>query len=358
MTPALRTGYAACYLLLAAFYGILTASDMWPSWSALTGHKEHPIPVAVTASLGPRVLPRDETIPAPTQAVLIPSHPAPAGAVSFASSRNRPRPAIISAAAGPALGGGTPVAAISASADPALGGDVPMAIDPPRMPEAPIPATLRMPSGAGPFPVIVLLHGCNGPFTGMPAWAYRLNAWGYAALMPDSLTPRGVKTICDPAEQPKVTPSDRVGDVGAAIAWLRTRPEIDPDRIAVLGLSHGGATAMLATQTPYAALGLRAAVDYHGPCIAPRLHGSVPLLVLAGEADDWGHPAERCRAYGQDLRPDQPFELHTYPGVYHSFDGGSTTQAVHAGHIVQHNQAAAEDSFAHVRAFLDRWMRP
>jgi dienelactone hydrolase len=225
------------------------------------------------------------------------------------------------------------------------------------MPASPIPAVLRLPSGAGPFPAVILLHGCGGPFSGTPAWAYRLNAWGYAALMPDSLTPRGVISVCDPEEQPKVTPWDRVGDVGAAAAWLRTRAEIDPTRIAVLGLSHGGTTAALAVDAPFAAIRLRAAVDYYGPCGEPKLQGSVPLLALAGEADDWGNPAATCRTYGKALRPDQPFELHTYPGVHHAFDSGSSTPVIRTGHVLQHDQTAAEDSFARVHAFLDHWVR-
>jgi dienelactone hydrolase len=171
------------------------------------------------------------------------------------------------------------------------------------------------------------------------------------------MSPRGLKTVCDPAEQPKVTPWDRVGDVGAAATWLRTQPEIDPARIAVLGMSHGGATAALTVQAPYAGMRLRAAVDYYGPCIEPRLHGAVPLLVLAGEADDWGDPAQKCRAYGQALRPDQPFELHTYPGVFHAFDGGPRTRMVFMGHTLAYDRAAAEDSFIRVRAFLDRQVK-
>ena len=102
---------------------------------------------------------------------------------------------------------------------------------------------------------------------------------------------------------------------------------------------------------------LRAAVDYYGPCFDPRLHGTVPLLVLAGDADDWGDPAKRCRAYGSELRPGQPFEIHTYPDVYHGFDAGPTTKTVFDGHILEYNRAAAEDSFVHVRAFLDRQLR-
>jgi dienelactone hydrolase len=81
------------------------------------------------------------------------------------------------------------------------------------------------------------------------------------------------------------------------------------------------------------------------------------LLVLAGEADDWGDPAARCRTYGEELRADQPFEIHTYPGVFHGFDGGNTARAIHGGHILVFDRTAAEDSFIRVRRFLDHRLR-
>jgi dienelactone hydrolase len=225
-----------------------------------------------------------------------------------------------------------------------------------RMPPDAIPATLKLPPGKGPFAAVIVLHGCGGRGPSQLSWAQRLNGWGYAALIPDSMTPRGVKRVCEPDMQQLVTPRDRVADVGAAAAWLRTRREIDPTRIAVLGLSHGGATAVLATDRPYASFRLRAAIDYYGACLDPDAYGGVPLLVLAGAGDDWGHPALRCRLYGSELPPGAIFEMHTYPGVYHAFDNPNIPREVVDGHVLEYNEAAAEDSFARVHRFLDRYV--
>jgi alpha-beta hydrolase superfamily lysophospholipase len=49
----------------------------------------------------------------------------------------------------------------------------------------------------------------------------------------------------------RATSRDFAGDVAAVVAYLRTRPEIDPDRIALVGHSEGGIIApMVATDDP------------------------------------------------------------------------------------------------------------
>ena len=69
-----------------------------------------------------------------------------------------------------------------------------------------------------------------------------------------------------------------------------------------------------------------------------------------------------CRDFGKALQPDQPFELHTYPGVVHAFDNPANTIRHYAfsqggGYSSQYDYAAAADSFARVHAFLDQWVR-
>src|SRR5690348_6955805 len=55
-----------------------------------------------------------------------------------------------------------------------------------REPSKPLLATLELPAGAGPFPAVIVLHGCNGIGIGSRTWAQRLHQWGYAVLLLDS----------------------------------------------------------------------------------------------------------------------------------------------------------------------------
>jgi hypothetical protein len=65
-------------------------------------------------------------------------------------------------------------------------------------PDTGLAAELGSPSNrGGPFPAVVVLHGCigiTGHFTGI---ADRLSSWGYVALAVDSLGPRGLADRCD-----------------------------------------------------------------------------------------------------------------------------------------------------------------
>ena len=46
-------------------------------------------------------------------------------------------------------------------------------------------------------------------------------------------------------------------DVISAALWLRNQPGIDPDRIGVLGVSHGGSTAAWVTAGRFMSSGIR-----------------------------------------------------------------------------------------------------
>src|ERR1700760_379763 len=61
-----------------------------------------------------------------------------------------------------------------------------------------IQGDLAKPDGAGPFPAVVVLHGCGGMHdTTKQRLADALVAWGYVTLLVDSYTTRRIVHACD-----------------------------------------------------------------------------------------------------------------------------------------------------------------
>src|SRR5262245_12188303 len=144
---------------------------------------------------------------------------------------------------------------------------------------------LGKPAGSGPFPAVVIMHGCGGP-PGHQEWIGRLNDWGYATYYIDSFGPRHLKNVC--AEQ-QFKGVERVGDAYAALAYLRARSDTRADRIGLIGFSHGAAAAAYTARADSASKAgmppFAAAVAFYGGCRSEKFELATDLLVLTGEAD-------------------------------------------------------------------------
>jgi uncharacterized protein len=109
-----------------------------------------------------------------------------------------------------------------------------------------LPGTLTVPGGAGPFPAVVLVHG-SGPNdrdeTLGPNKPFRDLAWGLAdhgiaVLRYDKRT-----RVYGPKMAALTTltlKEETVDDAVLAAALLRQQPEVNPDKVFVLGHSLGG----------------------------------------------------------------------------------------------------------------------
>lgn len=106
---------------------------------------------------------------------------------------------------------------------------------------------IRTPEGDGPFPAVIILHGCGGQQPMHDRYAEIAMDAGAAAVIVDSLTPRGISRadallyVCTGAI---LQGRERAGDLAVALDIARNDPRIDPARLAVAGWSHGGWTIM------------------------------------------------------------------------------------------------------------------
>ena len=120
--------------------------------------------------------------------------------------------------------------------------------------EITLAGTLTLPSGKGPFPAVLLITGSGpqdrndtiyGHYPFMVLADY-LTRQGIAVLRVDD---RGVGEST--GDFSRATSEDFASDVLAGIGYLKTREEINPERIGLIGHSEGGLIApMVAVQSP------------------------------------------------------------------------------------------------------------
>lgn len=107
---------------------------------------------------------------------------------------------------------------------------------------------IRVPeSAAGPVPAAILLHGCGGRRALQDQYADALVEAGIAAIIVDSNRPRGIgrfgsmSQVCTAL---RLWGQERAADIPAAIAMAKADPRLDATRLALVGWSHGGWTAL------------------------------------------------------------------------------------------------------------------
>jgi dienelactone hydrolase len=222
---------------------------------------------------------------------------------------------------------------------------------------------LARPEGTGPFPAVVGLHGCGGmPETTKRMLGDQLVGWGYVVLLVDSFATRGVDHDCFKG----FLLAARMSDAYGALAFLAGLAFVDPQRVAAVGFSKGGGTALSLSDGSFSfklpidagASKFRAAVAFNPPCKAAGARPSIPTLILIGTLDEWT-PAvdctEKAAAWGAE---EVPVDLVLYPNVHHGFYYQDLRPGkAMLGRWLEYNEEAAIDSTRRMREFLERHLR-
>ena len=236
----------------------------------------------------------------------------------------------------------------------------------------------RMPAAR--VPAVVMMHGRAGAYSSKAGGVWEASTlsrrhamWGefwagtgYVAVLVDGFGPRGYAQGFPrfsyenrPPELNEVTirPLDAYG----ALAYLRRRPDVLPDRIGLMGWSNGGSATLAALSAdapgiaaPTPATGFRAALAFYPACgLKGRFEAGyrsyAPVRIFHGTDDEEVSPrlcgtfVERSRALGGDIA------IRFYEGATHGFDDpGRKRQRVPA------NAAAFEDATERAKRFFAR----
>jgi dienelactone hydrolase len=238
-------------------------------------------------------------------------------------------------------------------------------------------AVLYRPTGSGPFPAVVALHGCAGLYEKSGAlsprhvdWAERLAAKGFVVLFPDSFGSRGAEAQCKTDDRATSPSKERVEDTLAARGYLQARSDVKADAISLLGWSNGGSTVLYAVEKRHRPRDgkpdFAKAVAFYPGCRAPAEHGTwhtrLPLMILIGAADDWTAAAP-CKSLVETANAaSEPVSITIYPDAYHDFDhpnlpvhvieGLAFTANSNGRAHTGTNPAARQDALGRVPAFL------
>ena len=189
------------------------------------------------------------------------------------------------------------------------------------------------------LPAVLILHGSSGVDARGDFYEAALNDAGIATLQIDMWEARGVTGI---ANRPAV-PIFTYPDAFRALAFLSARPEIDADRIGVMGFSWGGVVSLGTAEQTYASLfgggrKFAAHLAHYPVCwgankiiagLPPANSGTLfstltgaQVLIQIGSLDDYDNGTGPCRALAlaTNATNGNLVSVNEYSGVTHAWD--------------------------------------
>ena len=221
---------------------------------------------------------------------------------------------------------------------------------------------ISKPDGDGPFPAVILMHGCGGLQPAVQGsldnHASYLVQNGYAALILDSFSSRGSSggMVCESEDQLSAARFYRAYDAYNAMLFLKKQAFVEGKNIFLVGQSNGGSVALKISSGIYSdqfpgSPRFRAIVAYYPWCRTLPRSLDTPVLVFGAGRDDWTSP-DYCNLMKDSTRGES-LEVVIYPEAHHSFDLPMAITS-YLGHTVGGNPAATTDSRRRMVAFFEK----
>jgi carboxymethylenebutenolidase len=212
-----------------------------------------------------------------------------------------------------------------------------------------VKAYVARPAGDAKLPGVVVIHENRGLMPHIQDVARRVALAGYVALAPDLMSASGGTPDDEDkarVEFAKVDPAVARDDAAAAIAYLKSRPDVS-GRVGAVGFCWGGGMVnYLATAVP----DLDAGVVYYGrtPPLADVPKIKAPLLLHYAGLDQ--PLTGMVTLYEEELKKEgKSYTLYVYPGVNHAFNNDTGA--------ARYDKAAATLAWARTIAFFDKALK-
>ena len=199
-------------------------------------------------------------------------------------------------------------------------------------------------------PAMVVIQEWWGVDDWIREQATRFAGQGYVALAPDLYRGRVAKSTDEAHELMRGMPEDRaMADLKAAVDYLSSRPDVDPNRIGVIGWCMGGGYALaLATAD---ARPKCTVVNYGRLVTDPSAITRIQAQILGnfGGADR-GIPSEDVKKFGAELtKYGKLGDIKIYERAGHAFMNPNNKEGYDA--------AAAQDAWGRIDRFFERTLR-
>lgn len=193
------------------------------------------------------------------------------------------------------------------------------------------------PDKPGKYPAVLVLHTIGGLLPHVQDYARKISKHNYVALVVDYKS--GTRA--------------RLGNFRRLIDaynYLQNLPEVDPNRIGVVGFSLGARHAI--SLSSEVEPGIKAIVSYYVGrlnLIMPSSFGFKSLLFLHGEQDIETRVNVVNDFCERVIQSGKICEKEIYPGVFHAFD--------HRSDYGGNNPAVTKKAFTHGVKFLDAHLK-
>jgi dienelactone hydrolase len=184
-----------------------------------------------------------------------------------------------------------------------------------------IAGALRIAQGAGRLPVVIFIAGSGGFNANIDVWDRQFLDMGISTFSMDVFAGRGITSVVP--DQSQLGRLNAILDLYRTIAILAVHPRVDPTRIAVMGFSRGGQSALYSSMKRFQKLWNSTAFEpaaylaLYPQCTTTFLDDTEvsdhPIRIFHGVPDDYNEIGPCCSYFNRLQQTAKDVKMIEFP---------------------------------------------